>query len=106
MDFSLFRQIFHVATLTSTDARGDEVHATPAAWLCRYEPSSRLFKDVNGFQQVASGVIYTLAPVTQGDLIWPPGADKNNTNESFRPLRIDKHYDLDSGQIEFYAVSF
>jgi hypothetical protein len=100
------RQTFYVAHLTSTSNRGDDTFGDPVAYPCRYEPSSRTYKDQNGYDVAASGVIYTLASVSTSDCIWPPGADYTNRNESFRPVRVDRHYDLDSGQLDLVAISF
>jgi hypothetical protein len=100
------RQTFYVAHLTSMDARGDDTFGTPTAYACRYEPSSRTYRNQDGFDVAASGIIYTTAMVATSDCFWPPGADHTNANESFRPIRVDKHYDPDTGQLVMCAVSF
>jgi hypothetical protein len=106
MDASLWRQQFYVATLTSTNVRGDDTHGTPVAYPCRFEPNARTLKDVNGFQVISSGVIFCGVVPGPSDLIWPPGANQASAAAGFKPLRVDRHFDPDSGLLSFVEVTF
>lgn len=101
---STFRQTFYVASWQSTDARGDETHGEPVAYACRYEPSTRLLRAANGTQVVSEAILHTAQDVQASDLVWPPGADQTEIGQSRKPIRIERHHDLDTGALVLVAV--
>lgn len=101
----VFHQRCHVAPFVSSDARGVPTHGTPVAWPCRYQPTDRLARDKDGDERVAEGVLYTEAPVTTRDLVWPPGADPADVGASKLPISVAPRYDLESGALDHYQVT-
>jgi hypothetical protein len=104
MHADLMLQSFWVARYQSVNARGDQTYATPEAHACRYEPSTRLLRTQDGAQAVSEAILYTATDVAPRDLVYPPGANPADYKQSRKPLRVERHFDLDSGQLAFVAV--
>lgn len=100
----LFLQTLHVARFLGTDHFGQESYGTPEPHACRYQPSTRLLRDKDGGQSVSEAVLFTLAEVSVDDLIYPPGADPTDEAQGRKPLRVDRHHDLMSGQLAYVTV--
>jgi hypothetical protein len=100
----LFRHQMNLARFVSVDARGDETHAAPETWACRYQPSTKLLRTSSGSQSVSEAVLYVATEADHRDLIFPPGADSSDLTQSRRPIRVDRHFDPDSGAFSFSAI--
>lgn len=101
----IFLQTFYVRRFTGHDQYDQPSYGAAEAYPCRYQPSTRLLRDRDGGQSVTEAVLYTSATgLSVRDTIYPPGADPADVNQGRLPIRVDAHYDLESGALDHAAV--
>ena len=68
------------------------------------EPSTRLLRNATGSRSVSEAVLFAVTHADPRDLVFPPGADPADPRQARRPLRVEKHHDLDSGAFAYAAI--
>jgi hypothetical protein len=105
---STFVQSFSYRPVLSVDARGVTTYGDVVEGRCRYQPSRRLIRDASGQAVAEEAVLFTQAPVTDRDLVWPPDVavpeDPEDTSGSFQPLKVYTRYGLFSRAVDHYEV--
>jgi hypothetical protein len=69
----------------------------------RWQEQTRLVKDDQGNERVSEATCYTKQELAVGDLVWGPGKDSSQINESLTVLRVGRITD-DAGKLSHYEV--
>ena len=100
----MFRQTIYVAQPRGDNTlEGDLVYGSPAAVVCRCEPST-VVTDTSptGEETVSEWLILTATAIGNRDHIWLPGASVTAANARM-PQRVDEVTDED-GSVSHYEV--
>lgn len=79
-----------VATMSGRDSHGDPTFNAPATMNARVEFGTRLVYGAGGTERQCEAVVATTEEIPMGSMIWLPGANTSNDNESKRPILIKK----------------
>lgn len=101
---ALYLQTMHIASSQGVDEYGQYAYGAPTPRACRYEPSTRLLRDKDGAQVVSEAVLFTAQDVGDDDLVFAPGVNPSDISNGRKPLRIERHFGLMSGQLSHVVV--
>lgn len=79
-----------VATMSGVDAHGDPAFNAQTTMSARVEHGTRLIYGSDGAERQCEAVVATTEEIPMGSMIWLPGANTSNDNESKRPILIKK----------------
>lgn len=84
----ILRESAYVASVTSTDSRGNPVYGTPALRRVRVERSQRMVMNARGEESPSSHRLWCLEPIALTDRVWLPGETTSSAEASHLPLAI------------------
>lgn len=100
---SILRESAYVASVASTDSRGNPVYGTPVLRKVRVERGQRMVRNARGEEASSSHRLWCLEAVNITDRVWLPGASTSSAEASFTPLAISAVGDF-AGARTLYRV--
>lgn len=100
---SILRESAYVATVTSTDNRGNPVYGAPVLRKVRIERSQRMVTTARGEESPSSHRLWCLDPISLTDRIWLPGSSTSSSEASLTPLAVSAVSDF-AGARTLYRV--
>ncbi|MFP2962837.1 hypothetical protein ACLEPN_34985 [Myxococcus sp. 1LA] len=97
------RQVFHLARLVRTTARGDHEYSEPEAHPCRYQGTMKRVVTTDGDERLSEGLMYCKVEVRPEDRVFPPGVSTDDEDASKQPLHIAPQINL-MGGVDHYEV--
>lgn len=99
----ILRESAYVASVTSTDSRGNPVYGTPSVRKVRVERSQRMVMNARGEETPSSHRLWCLSPIALTDRVWLPGANTASAEASHLPLSVSAVSDF-GGSRTLYRV--
>lgn len=99
----VLRQTAYVASVTSTDSRGNPVYGTPEARRVRVERSQRMVMNARGEESPSSHRLWCLEAINLTDRVWLPGESTSSAEASHLPLAVTAVSDF-AGSKTLYRV--
>jgi hypothetical protein len=99
-----FRQVFYLRRFQSVDAWSTQSHGPAVAYACRAEPLTQVRRAREGDEPNPTLRLFTEVEPGPDDLLYPPGADKEDAKASRKVLSVAKQTDFETGQADHFEV--